>query len=231
MEQSLFIELIHRTKGVFNTINKLTQLSREKFGDREFREFFYKTISNDIEENSLLLNTFVQYIESTTSIPKKDTIVKLFDEVLKRHQVRLEERRIKILKTFEGDLPETIVPDEQLKFIFDSLLQFVIVLMPSGGNVEFLAKSVALPGSYIDKKFSTSNGECIAIVLTFTNHKTPRASEEVLSDLVYRLVEMIVQRNHGKMNFEVAEKGSKNTITLKVPIERRKVVHYRLTNE
>jgi len=231
MERTLFIELIHRTKSTLNTINKLTQLSREKFGDKEFREFFYKTISNDIEKDNLLLNTFLKYIESTTAIPKKDTLIKLFEEVLKRHQVRLEERRIKILKTFEEDLPETIVPDEQLKFIFDSLLQFVIVLMPSDGNIEFLAKSVVLPGSYIDKEISTSNGKCIAIVLAFSRHKTPRASEEVLSDLVYRLVEMIVQRNHGKMNFEVDERGSKNTITVKVPIERRKVVHYRLTNE
>lgn len=231
MEQSLFIELIHRTKGVFNTINKLTQLSREKFGDKEFREYFYKTINKDIEENNLLLNTFLQYIESTTPIPKKDTLVTLFEEVLKRHQVRLEERGIKILKTVEGDLPETIVPDEQLKFIFDSLLQCVIVLMPSGGNMEFLAKSVALPGSFMDKTFSTSHGKCLAIVLTFTHPKTPRASEEVLSDLVYRLVEEIVQGNHGKMNVEVDEKGSKHTITLKVPIERRKGVHYRLAKE
>ena len=135
MEQSLFIELIHRTKAALHTINKLTQLSREKFGDKEFREFFYKTISNDIEKNNLLLNTFLKYIESTTPIPKKNTLIKLIEEVLKRHQVPLEQKRIKILKTFGENLPETIVPDEQLKFIFDSLLQFVIVLMPSDVHI------------------------------------------------------------------------------------------------
>ncbi len=230
MERTLFIELIHRTKAVLNTINKLTQLSREKFGDKEFREFFYKTISNDIENNNLLLNTFLRYIESTTPIPKKGTLRKLLEEVLNRHQVRLETKRAKILKQFEEDLPETIVPDEQLNFILDSLLQYVLVLMPSDGKMELLARSVVLPGRDIDKEVSIVNGKHIAIALIFSRSKTPRATEEVLSDLVYRLVETIVQRNHGKIDFEADEKGSRNTITLKVPIERRKVIHYRLTN-
>ena len=129
MERTLFIELIQRTKVVLNTIDKLAQLSQEKFGDKNFRELFYKTISNDIDNHNLLLNTFLKYIESTTPIPKKDTLIKLIEDVLKRHKVRLEKKRIKILKQFEEDLPETIVPDEQLEFILDSLLQYVLVLM------------------------------------------------------------------------------------------------------
>ena len=78
MERSLFIELIHRTKGILDTIIKLTQLSRGKFGDREFGEFFYKAITKDIEKHNLLLNTFLKYIELTTPIPKRDTINKLY---------------------------------------------------------------------------------------------------------------------------------------------------------
>jgi hypothetical protein len=74
MEQSLFIELIHRTKVVLNTINKLTVLSREKSGDKQFMEFFYSAVNRDIEKHNQLLNTYLKYIESTTPIPKRDTV-------------------------------------------------------------------------------------------------------------------------------------------------------------
>ena len=39
-----------------------------------------------------------------------------------------------MFKKFDMDLPETIVPDEQLRFILDSLLQYTIALMPSDGE-------------------------------------------------------------------------------------------------
>ncbi len=243
MEQSLFIELIHRTKGVLNTIDKLTLLAREKFGDKQFGEFFYRAINKDIEEHNLILNTFLKYSELTTPIPKRDSVNKLIEVVLKRHQVRLEEKKIKIFKIFEVDLPETIVPDEELKFILDSLLQYTMVLIPSGGNIEFLTKSVVLPREADgDKEFIKRNGKCIQIAVTFTGDRKPMApsgkglsppspKEVFLSDLVYRLVDMIVEKNQGMINFEVDERESKHSIFLKFPVERRKVVHYQLTNE
>jgi hypothetical protein len=243
MEQPLFIELIQRTKSVLYTINKLTQLSQEKFGDKQFREFCYTAINKEIEKHDLLLNTFLKYNESTTPISKKGTVNKVVEVVLKKHQVRSEEKKITIFKIFEEDLPETIVPDEQLKFILDSLLQYTMTLIPSGGNIELLTKSVVLPKeTKEDKEFMKRNGKCVQIVVTFTGDRRPMApsgkglslpslKEEVLSDLIYKLVDMIVKKNQGMINFEVDERESRNSIFLKFPVERRKVVHYGLTNE
>ena len=129
MEQSLFIELIHCTKGTLDSIKHLAQLSRGKLSDQEYGEFFYKAITKDIEEHHLLLNTFLKYIESTTPITKRDTVGKLIEEVLKKHHLQLEEKKAKIFKQYEKDLPETIVPDEQLRFVLDSVLQYAIALV------------------------------------------------------------------------------------------------------
>ena len=243
MERSLIIELIHRTKSTLNTIDRLTQLSREKFEDKQFRQFFYKAISKDIEKHNLVLNTFLRYIQSTTPIPKSGTLIKLIEEGLKKHEVGLEEKRIRIFKQFEKDPPETIVPDEQLKFILDSLFQYAVVLMPSDGEIEFRVKSVPLPRDSIEgQEFLKRGGKCIEIVIAFTGYRKPMAQsgkesgppslqQEVSSDLVYRLVEMTVNRNQGTIEFKVDETGSKNTIILRFPIERRKVVYYQLTND
>ena len=238
MERSLIIELIHRTKSTLNTIDKLTQLSREKFEDRQFREFFYKAIRKDIEKHNLLLNTFLRYIQSTTPIPRSGTLIKSIEEVLKKHEIDLEEKRIRIFKLFEKDPPETIVPDEQLKFILDSLFQYAVALMPSDGEIEFRVKSVPLPRDSIEgQELLKRNGKFIEIVVAFTGYRKPMVQpgkesgpsslqQEVLSDLVYRLVEIIVNKNQGTIEFKVDETGSKNTIILRFPAERRKVVYY-----
>ncbi len=242
MEQPLFIELIRRTKATLNTINKLTQLARGKFGDRDFGDFFYRAVTKDIEEHNFLLNTFLKYIESTTPIPKKDTVKKLIEDVLKKHQARLEEKKVRILKKCGKDLPETIVPDEQLRFILDSLLEYALAVIPSGGDLEVITKAPAYPNSAIeDREFLKKNEKYLELTIAFTGLRedvdqsrkavrAPSPREEVLSDLVYRLVDRIVTRNKGTIEFEVSAKESKNIIFLRLPAERRKLVSYRLTN-
>ena len=243
MEGSLFIELIHRTKSTLDSIKNVVQLSRGKFSDKEFGEFFYKMVIKDIEKHHLLLNTFSKYIESTTPILKKDSVNKLIEEGLKKHYHRLEEKKAKIFKEFEKDLPETIVPDEQLRFILDSVLEYAIALMASEGSIEFSNRAIIFPGEGVeDQEFFKRNGKFVEIMVAFIGSRdlkeepgkglgAPSLKEEVVSNLVLRLVEMVVKMNHGAMKFEVDEAEAKHKIFLKFPIERRRVVYYHLTNE
>jgi light-regulated signal transduction histidine kinase (bacteriophytochrome) len=242
MERSLFIELIHRTKNTLDSIKNVAQLSRGKFSDKEFGEFFYKMIIKDIEKHNLLLNTFSKYIESTTPIIKRDSVNKLIEEGLKKHHPRLEEKKARIFKKFEKDLPETIVPDEQLRFILDSVLQYAIALMASEGSIEFSGRAMILPREDDeDQEFFKRNGKFVEIMVAFTGNRkakeepgkelgAPPPKEEAVSNLVLRLVETVVKMNQGAMKFEVDETESKHKIFLKFPIERRRVVYYHLTN-
>jgi hypothetical protein len=237
MEWSLLIELIHHTKSTLDSIKKYTQLSLGKFSDKEFGEFFYRMITKQIEKNDLLVDSFLNYIKVTTPIRKKGTVNTLIGEVLKKHQVRLEENKTKIFRNFEKDLPETIVPDEQLKFILDSILQYTMASIRSDGDIEFLTKSSALqkesgedPGFEKDRKY-------IEILVAFTSYKksmersmqelrAPTPKEEIASDVLLRLVHAIVEGNQGVTRVEVDETKAKKSILLKLPAERRKVVLY-----
>jgi len=231
MERSLLIELIHHTKSTLDSIKKFTQLSRGKFSDKEFGEFFYQMITKDIEKNDLVLNSFLNYIKATTPIRKKGTVHNLIEEVLKKHQARLEEYKAKILRNFEKDLPETIVPDEQLGFILDAVLQYVMASIPPDGSIEFLTKSFVLQKeTREDQAFFKKNGKYIEILVAFTYFKEPKEQpvpqKEVVPDLMLRLVGDIVERNQGMIKFELDETKAKRFISLKFPIERRNVVHY-----
>jgi hypothetical protein len=231
MERSLLIELISHTKNTLDSVKKFIQLSRGKFSDEKFGEFLYGMITKDIEKNDLALNSVLDYIKATTPIRKKGTVNTLMAEVLKKHQARLEEKKTKIFRSFEKDLPETIVPDEQLRFILNSVVQYAVTSIPTDGSMEFLSKLFALQKETgEDHPFYKKNGKYIEVLVAFTCSKEPKeqppSQEEVVPDLLWRLIGDIVERNQGMIKLEFDETKTKRFISLKFPIERRNVVRY-----
>jgi two-component system NtrC family response regulator len=94
------IELVHRIKNPLVSIKTFTQLLREKFNDTEFREYFYKIVTEDIEKIDFVLNGLLNYIKINTPIVKTNTVHFILEEALRRHKVQLEDKKIKIFKKF-----------------------------------------------------------------------------------------------------------------------------------
>ena len=236
---SLFlIELVHRIKNPLVSIKTFTQLLREKFSDGEFREHFYRIVTEDIGKIDSVLNHLLTYIKINTPIEKKDTVHFILEEILKRHEGQLQERNIKIFKNFEKDLPETTVHEEQLRYILDALLQYALPSIPPSGSIGFLTKSFdgrteANEGNQSQKK----HGRYIEILIVFTGYKKPveqfgsvlgipALQKEEAVELELRLIKEIIQKNQGMMKFEVNEKKPRTIVSLKFPIERRKLIYY-----
>jgi nitrogen-specific signal transduction histidine kinase len=236
---SFFVDLIQRIKNNLASIKNYTQISRGKFSDREFGEHYYRTVTGDIEKMDMVLNSLLDYIKVHTPIRKMNTIHNIVEEVLKKHQAKLEEKGIKALKKFEKDLPETIVPDEQLKYIIGSVLQYAIALTPPNWNLGLLTRSLILKkeASEAESLFK-KDGKYIEISVVFPGYQRP--SEPVLeiaalqkeeaSDLILRFVKEVVLRNQGTMKMGADEKKTKTYIFLRFPVERRKVVYYQSVN-
>ncbi len=229
------VELVHRIKNPLVSVKTFTQLLREKFSDPEFREQFYKIVTEDIEKIDGVLNGLLSYIKINTPFEKRDTVHSILEDVLKRHELELEDRKIKIFKKFEKDLPETIVHDEQLKYILNALIQYAIPSIPPNGSIGVLTKSLGLPAQ------TAGNGAYVEILIVFTGCKKPADEfEKVLGirghqkeeamELELRLIREIVQKNQGMMKFEVNEKKPRTLISLKFPVERRKLIYYQSGN-
>jgi hypothetical protein len=60
--------------------------------------------------------------------------------------------------------------------------------------------------------------------------KTASPPKEEASDLILRFVKEVVMRNRGVMRIGADEKKTKTFISLKFPVERRKVVYYQSVN-
>jgi len=240
---SLFlIELVHRIKNPLVSVKTFTQLLREKFGDPEFREHFYRIVTEDIEKIDAVLNGLLTYIKINTPIEKRDTVHFILEDVLRRHEIELEGKKIKIFKRFEKDLPETIVHEEQLKYILNTLIQYAIPSIPPNGSMGFLTKSLGFSAqTATDKDPYRKDGTYVEILIVFTGYKRPiepfenilgidvLQKEEAL-ELELRLIREIIQKNQGMMKFEVNEKKPRTLISLQFPIERRKLVYYQPRN-
>ena len=236
---SFFIELIGGIKNTLGTIRNYTQISRGKFSDKEFGEYFYRAVTEDVEKMDIVLNGLINYIKLNTPIRKIDTVHHLIEEVLKEHQSKLEEKGIKIFKRFEKDLPETIVPDEQLKYILSSVFQYVLANISPNLSMGLYTRSFFLEkevgeGPALFKK----DGRYIEISVVFMGYKKPAEQgmgittlqkEEPL-DLILRFVKEVVQRNQGMIKIGGDEKKAKTFISLRFPVERRKVVYYQSVN-
>jgi nitrogen-specific signal transduction histidine kinase len=236
---SLFlIELVHRIKNPLVSIKTFTQLLGDKFNDVEFREHFYRIVQEDIEKIDAVLNGLLSYIKINTPIEKRNTVHFILEDVLKKHEMQLEDKKIKIFKKFEKDLPETVVPDEQLRYILNALLQYALPSIPPNGSIGLLTKSFDLQTEMPDdKKIYQKDGRYIEILIVFTGYKKPieqfetvlgisAVQKEEAVELELRLIKEIIKKNQGMMKFEVNEKKPRTLISLKFPIERRKLIYY-----
>lgn len=196
--------------------------------DEEFGRSFYRSISRDIEEADLLLDSFVQFLSMNAPPKKKETVHRLIEQCLKKYQVQLEGKRVILYKRYEKDLPETIVPDGPLSYILDSVLQYGISAVAPEGHMEFSTRSFKLRKTVTARKRLLGNKEYTKIELLFKSGQSQgEPFQESLSLMLLGLTKEVVRKNQGIMKIEKDEKQGTQSIALWFPCERRETLHYR----
>jgi nitrogen-specific signal transduction histidine kinase len=234
----LFIELAHRIKNTLSSVKNITQLSRGKFKDLEFEDYFHRSISEDIEKIESVIDGLLNYVKISTPVIKSNTVHSLLEDISEKSRDQLEEKKIRLFKKFEKDLPETVVHEEQLRYVLQSILQYAIASSPPNGSIGILTKLFDHPKTVGDKKgVSQKDGKYLEVLIGFTGYKKPFVALEPgfrdsalqrdeAMDLVLRLVKEIVRKNQGIIQFDIDEKKPRTFISLIFPVERRRVVYY-----
>jgi hypothetical protein len=174
-----------------------------------------------------------------TPVKKMNTVHTIIEAVLKKYQAKLEEKGIKLLRRFEEDLPETVVPDEELRYVLSSLLQYAIIVTPANWSIALSTKTLSFEKETGEVEgFFKRDEKRIEISVVFAARRRldeppPGADSiqrEEAPDILLRFVKEVVLRNHGTMRVGVDEKRTKSLISLRFPVERRKVVYYQSMN-
>jgi hypothetical protein len=236
---SFLVELVERIKNTFGSVKDYTQISRGKFSDREFGEYYYRTVTEDIEKMDMVLSSLLNYMKVQKPIRKANTVHHIIEDILKKYQTKMNEKGIKVFNKFEQDLPETIVPDEQLKYVLSSVLQFAIASTSPNWSIGLSTRSLTLgKGEGEVQDLFKNDGRYIEIVVVFAggqkSNKTGLAATALqkgeASDFILRFVKEVVLRNRGLIKIGTDEKKTKTFISLKFPVERRNIVYYQSVN-
>jgi len=238
-----FIELVQRVKGSLAGMKTFAFLSKDKFSDAELGEDFYQIVSEDIEKTISLLNCFQDYINFNAPMKKMNTVNNIIEEILRNLEDQIAQKKIKIVKKqFEKNLPETSLPDEQLRYVLNSIIQYMVHSTRPYGSMGFLTHQfepnesmsedlglLQMDGKYIEVQIA-SMGDKQRELLDLVPGMTADQYEDGV-DLILQLVKEIVQRNRGALTLKINSQQSMSFLSVILPMERRKVVHYLSTEE
>jgi hypothetical protein len=239
---SFLIEMIHFIKKTLSAIYNINLLSIEKYDDPEFRKYARRNVAQDIKKIDSILNSLLNYISINTPILKKNTIHLIIEDILEMSDKQIQERKIKIVKKFEQDLPETNIHDEQVKFLLNCILQYLLLTVSSEGTIGLMTRSKTLQkGTGEEKVITLKERLYVEILMISTIHKEPfeqlqdiseifEAKNEQSTDLLLRLIKELVQKYPGIIEFEVSENKARTLISLRLPAERRQVILYEQVN-
>ena len=134
----LIVETIHGIKKHLRSARDFVGLSRGKFNDGIFERYFNRVMAEDLEKIDLALNG----IRIQTPIRKSGTLERLLNQTVEALKGRVEERGVKVFRRFEESLPETIVPEEALRYVLDVVLRYAGAFVSTNGGVGISSKSI-----------------------------------------------------------------------------------------
>jgi nitrogen-specific signal transduction histidine kinase len=233
---SFLVEFANHLKDTLGSIKDLTELSQGRFKDQEYGDNFCRRVIGDIDRADSELACFLDYVKIKSPALKANTIHTLLDALLKEHDKRLKDRKIKVArKQYEKDLPETSVQDEQLKYILKGILHLAVLSVPPCGNLGLVTKVLDTEEAGEDlKTWVQKKSKYIEILVAFNDSEKADeqaraglpAARENGKDYILPLIEDIVQENGGMIRSKVDHEKHVTQISLMLPVERRKVMYY-----
>jgi nitrogen-specific signal transduction histidine kinase len=232
---SFLIELVHSIKKALGSVYHDTVLAMDRYDDVEIRKRSHTHVKEEIKKIDSVLNSLLNFINVNTPIIKTNTLYVILEEILEANDKQLRQKDIRINKRYEKDLPDTFIHPEQVRFILHSVLQYAILLTPPNEIIGFLMRS-SDNGTGIEKTLLEDKRGYIEVMIGFNGDGrpvdrsenlsgTPRDQTKGMADLILKLAKDILERNHGMM-IETRGEKSETLITLRFPMERRKVVYY-----
>ena len=227
-------DLLTGTEQQLTRMKAFAAFAKDKFRDPELGIRYEKAFLRRIDETITLLNSYADYLSFSNPARKANTMNSLVEKVLTRHTKQLEDQQIEIIKKqFEEDLPETTVPEAQLEYILDSLMEYVTHSTSPYGNLGLLTRSVDDPMRTAEENDPLRKGQkYVEILFVFSTHDKkgdhPSSSHRGQGmELILRLVQEIVKQNKGFMEVKPSDKDAMTFISLRVPVERRTVLEFK----
>jgi len=229
---ALMADLTTRIRKTLTEIRGLAESSRDKFKDPAFGQEFQRQMTDCIDNSEADLSCFLDYLRIRSRVRRANKIHVILEEALEKHKKKLMDKGIRVLKKrSEKDLPDAAIHIEELRFILNWILEYVIMSALPNQGIAFLTRSLEVQDGSESVGFLRRRGtKCVEIVIASGNYedfkrqtgapsKTNISQVENGQSWILPLVDEIVQKNRGTLKLS---EGRLRMVSLILPVERRK---------
>lgn len=233
----------HQLRTPFSTINWYVELLLSKDvgslneKQMDYLQEIYKASKRMVALINVLLS--VSRIEmGISSVEEKPTdIVSLAEVILNEVEPEIQEKKLKIEKTFDKNIPQILADSKQLTMIFQNLLANAIKYSLKGGRISlkigFKGKEIMI--SVADSGIGIPKTAQSKIFSRFFRAENAKAQEAEGAGLGLYLLKAIIDLMGGKIWFKSQEnKGTTFYVTFPIKLGRKKenkIINMKIKNK
>ena len=142
---TLIASLAHEIRNPLVSIKTFTQLLPERIDDEEFRNYFLKVASGEIDRLTGLINELLGFARPSEPRPQGEDINALIDKMEILVSTEARKKNVTLSKRYAADLPQVKVDAEQIKQVLLNILLNAIQAIKGDGQIWIATRLAQVP--------------------------------------------------------------------------------------
>jgi signal transduction histidine kinase len=130
----------HDLRNPLTAVRALAELLPDQYADPDFRARFATLVGEGLTRVEEALERLDRLAAFPPPMRQAIDVGGLLEEVLDKRRGRIHERRLLVLEELDRARPRALADPEQLRFVFEALLDAAIGLVPERGHVYVASK-------------------------------------------------------------------------------------------
>jgi signal transduction histidine kinase len=132
---TLIASLAHEIRNPLVSIKTFTQLLPERIDDTEFRDYFLKVASGEIDRLTSLINELLGFAKPSEPNLKEEDVTTIIDRMEVLISTEARKKNIKITKNYAPHLPMVFIDAEQIKQVLLNIFLNAIQAIEGQGEI------------------------------------------------------------------------------------------------
>lgn len=140
-DDKLVLELAHEIKNPLVAIKTFANLLPENYNDPDFRENFYKIVSQDVERIDSLVENILEYQKVMSVKGGIEPLSVILNRIIKSFSKEFEKRKIFVYKDMDNNLSEICMENNKIECAVKNIILKLIKEVEEEGEIKFFAKT------------------------------------------------------------------------------------------
>lgn len=139
-------EMAHRIKNPLATIKTYASLLKERFDDPEFRDAFYRSMSQEVERIDDIIERLISYSALEKPLPAIADLNSIIEDTINKFTSHPESKDVRILADLEADVPPVFVDRIQIGLVLENIFSFISMDAMKSGEIRVRCLRSSLRG-------------------------------------------------------------------------------------